>query len=183
MLLSWGPTPSTPQGARVTAGITAKASWTKWDEVRSRAVATRWRWCSTSSPPGAELRRPATRRQWFLGLLMATQCPTDMLLPESSSSWEAATPSFQGLRLQILDSPLAHFPPNPHTSHLQRVNKICRLPAECMGNLTTSPHRHSAHPVLAYVCSAGITASSLLAAPCTQPVMGSQRTSLPHLTR
>lgn len=56
---------------------------------------------------------PATGRQWFPGVLIATQSLTDMLLPESSSSWEVATPSFQGLRLQTSDSPLAPFSPSP----------------------------------------------------------------------
>lgn len=51
-------------------------------------LATRWRWCSTSSPSGAGLqRRP--------GHLPTTSRLTDKLLPESSSSREMATPSFQ----------------------------------------------------------------------------------------
>lgn len=98
---------------------------------------------------------PATWRQWFPGVLIATRCLTDMLLPESSSSWEAATPSFQCLRLQTSDSPLAPFFPNPpHLSPPTCWQNLWTPPAEYTQNPTTSPHLQPAHPVPAYMCSA-----------------------------
>lgn len=124
---------------------------------------------------------PATGRQWFPGVPFATQCLTDMLLPESSSSWEVATPSFQCLRLQTSDSVRpkgSFFPksPTPLTSNVlaKSVDSTCRMHAES-DHLSPSP---PSHPVPAYVCSA--------APPTSRPLhTGSHRksediTSSPH---